>query len=236
MTADNIKVGDTIEASYLPKSTVVLKYKNTILSGDGAEYPDEEGSGRSPTYILFSVWFALIAIFIIYNKATNVDEKLEYRILKDEKKLTDRVVKYHRSHIIIGISILSACIVVMTIHIVLAKQYVYLFMPVMSGIIGFGFICTDYRNNRIEYDEKGIVIYPLNGRKIIVSNDNILSVEKKYDSIWLRRGKPLRVVEIYYRFISPKNGRTYTEALTLCCNNRIGLTNFYDFYMNNKCS
>lgn len=230
MSADNIKFGDVIEVHYLPKSTMVLEYKEAELSNDLPAEPIKGKDNQMADYTFIGVWLLAFLLLSIFGKQTYFDKKLEAWILQDEKKLTDRVVKNHISYLIIGMLFLSVVLAIIVPLCLLTRFYIALCVPILFGVICFSWVYLSYRNEKIEYNEKEMIIFNYFGKKTVVNNKDIISVETTYRNKWLTRGKEVRVMQVRYQVHDVVNESMHTESLTLFYTQHIGLTRFFDFY------
>ena len=138
-----------------------------------------------------------------------------------------REVKWNRNVVMVDTRIFVFIISIITVFV--------LFIVFLDGyiavIIAIPLYCVtiiNYINNKIIYNEAGIVINNSLAKKYFISWDNIISIEDKYEDARLSRGIPGRILKICYSI--PNNGGIECKKYSFFT--YIGILRFLCFYEN----
>ncbi|MBE6542804.1 MAG: hypothetical protein E7675_00235 [Ruminococcaceae bacterium] len=192
MTASGLKVGDKINITYLPNSTMVLSYELTddgFLSDQVVENKDEN-SNKHGTFLFMTV---LVLLFLAIKVSQYIEKSYVKQKLSDELVWTKNEIRAYKTLKIRFLSSFSVVFWSMLCSII--KKDITITIPFWVAFLLF---FLTYKNRRIIYNNDGITLFNLFGKATIYSWSKITSVVEDKHSNFLSTTED-KVLNITYK-------------------------------------
>lgn len=191
MSASEIKVGDKISITYLPKSTMVLSYELTdnVSSNDQVVEDDERNDNKGINIYVFLFVMGFLTLVIMQH----IGKRYVLQRVTDEREWTKDMIVPYKTFKWKLLSFLPILFFSTLIGITHRSMFV------LIGFYGlFFFALLKYRTEKIVYNNRSIAVYNIFGKAIIYTWDNIISVTEKQRSTFLG-STDKKVLNITYR-------------------------------------
>ena len=218
MSASEIKVGDIIDVTYLPKSTMVLSYQ----PADNVSLNDQivNNSQRNDGAFIYAIIFGIAIVVNFITK--HINERYIKQKIQDELKWNKNEILSYKTSLLNIFRAMPILLLSMVFSLVSKDMVIILIF-----LAAFIAMILTYKNQKITYDEYGISVYNLFGKSTIYPWSKIVSVVEK------RHSSPLSSTENKALVITfKKQNRKQAEVfrnISLECDDYIGIFRFLDF-------